>query len=121
MIDAIIPNTVKFTGIQPPGIAQSHIPTTFLWIPNHTCNRFSESHISSTLREVILIAVSDIPYKKHWGTEALIIEGSEYYKHQISATCTSPGNSKYQDAHRSELAGIFHVVSIVGEISLKFK
>ena len=50
---------------------------------------------------------------------ALIIEGSEYSIHQIYTTCTYLGHPKYKDTYRSELEGIFHVVSKVENISKK--
>ena len=53
-------------------------------------------------------------------TSAIIIEVYEHAKHIITATCTPPGHAKDQYAYRSELAGIFHVVSIVEHISIKF-
>ena len=118
-VESIIPNTVKSTRTHPLGRAQIPIPTTPLWIPTLTSNRSSEDHIASAIREVTVIAVIDESYKANWVTSVLIIEGSKYAKHQIAATCTSPGHSKYQDAYRSELAFIFHVVSIVEYIILK--
>ena len=67
-----------------------------------------------------MIAVSDGFYKENWSTEALIIEVSEYTTHQISSTCTCLGHPKDQDSYRSELAGLFQVVSFVEEIIQKF-
>ena len=80
----------------------------------------SETYIASALRDGTAIAVSDGSYKEEWGLEALIIEGPDHATRLITATCTSPGHPKDKDAYRSELAGIFHMVSIVEEISRKF-
>ena len=80
----------------------------------------SETHIASALREVSSKSTSGGSYKEDWGPAALIVEGAEHKTHQIATSCTCPGLPKDQDAYRSELAGIFHVVSIVEEISQKF-
>ena len=67
-----------------------------------------------------MIADSDGSNKQNWVTAALIIEGYKYTKKIIAAYCTSPEHTKYQDAYRGKLVVIFHMVTIVEEISIKF-
>ena len=64
--------------------------------------------------------VSNGSYKENWDTSALIIKGHEYAKLRIATAFTSPGQAKYQYEYRSDLKGIFHVLYIVEDISLKF-
>ena len=46
----------------------------------------------------------------------MIIEGNENTRHIITATSTAPGTAKEQDAYRSELTGIYHVIYIIETI-----
>ena len=106
--------------MQHSGITQTSQSITPLWRPTLTSNITQEDYTASDLREGSVITVSGGCYKENWGTSALIIEGPEYSKHRIASTWTFPIHAKDQDAYRSELAGIFHVVSIVEQISIKF-
>ena len=90
------------------------------WNPTLSFSKSSETCINSALRDGTAIEVSDGYFKEDWGSAALIIEGLDHATHQLSATCIIPGHPKDQDSYRSELAGIFHMVSIVEEISRKF-
>ena len=84
-----------------------------MWNPPLPFRKSLETYISSAIREETDIELSDGSYKEDWGLSYLIIEGSDHATHQITATCTDQGHPKYQYAYISELAGIFHVVSIV--------
>ena len=65
------------------------------------------------------MVASDRSFKKEWGTAALIIEGKQYTKHRITATCTTPGLPKYQDAYRSEILGLLHSIMKANRIFKK--
>ena len=49
----------------------------------------------------------------------MIIEGNENARHIITSTSTAPGTDKYQDAYRSDLTIIYHVIYIIEKICEK--
>ena len=46
----------------------------------------------------------------------MITEGNKNSRHKIIATSTAQGTAKYQDTNKSELTGIYHVVSVIDTI-----
>ena len=59
-------------------------------------------------------------FKDRWGTAAIIIEENNQGKHRIEVSCTTTGLTRYQDAYRSELSGIIHLVKIAESLTDKF-
>ena len=80
----------------------------------------TERHIADDIRKEEAMTVIDGPFKDPWGTAALIIEGNNQGKHVIEASCTTPVLPRDQDAYRSELSGIIHVVKIVEILTANF-
>ena len=50
----------------------------------------------------------------------IIIEGNNQGKHIIEASCATPGFPRDQDAYRSKILGVIHVVKIVEILIAKF-
>ena len=65
------------------------------------------------------ITVSDGSFKEEWGTAAVITEGNENVRQRITSTSTTPGTAKDQDAYRSELTVLCHLIYIIETICEK--
>ena len=50
----------------------------------------------------------------------IIIEGNNQGKHIIESSCATPGFPRDQDAYRSKISGVIHVVKIVEILIAKF-
>ena len=59
--------------------------------------------------------------RNNGGIIAVIIEKNENARHRITATSTAPGTAKYQDAYRSEITRLYHVIYIIEKICEKHK
>ena len=65
------------------------------------------------------IAVSGGSINEEWGAAAVIPEVNNNARHRIKATSTAPGTSKYQDSHKSDLTGLYHMIYIIDTICEK--
>jgi len=68
--------------------------------------------IAAALRDGTAIAVSDGSFKDQYGTAALVIEGPDA-DNRMLAVNAMPGHPADQSSYRSELSGIFSVVTLV--------
>jgi len=68
--------------------------------------------IAAALRDGTAIAVSDGSFKDQFGTAALVIEGPDS-DNQMLAVNVTPGHPEEQLSYRSELSGIFGIVTFV--------
>ena len=78
-----------------------------------------EQHIIRAITKGSEIAVSNGSFREEWSTAAMIIEVNKNSRHRIIATSTATGTAKYQDAYRSELTGLYHVIYIIDTICEK--
>ena len=62
------------------------------------------------------IAVSGGSINEEWGATAVTPEVNNNARHRIKATSTAPGTSKYQDSHKSDLTGLYHMIYIIDTI-----
>jgi len=76
--------------------------------------------IAAALREGKAIAVSDGSYKDKYGSAALVIEGEDSTNRILAANIV-PGDPDDQSSYRSELSGIFGVVTLVNLICAVFE
>ena len=68
--------------------------------------------MASAIQDGTAIAVSDGSYKTEFGTSALALEGEDS-TNRIVAVNVVPGDPTDQSSYRSELAGIFGIVTMV--------
>ena len=61
------------------------------------------------------MGISDGSFKDEYGTACWVIEG-ETSQGRIFGPCTTPGNVKDQSAYRSELAGLYGIVTMLEAI-----
>ena len=78
-----------------------------------------EQHVIRAITKGSEIAVSNGSFREEWSTAAMIIEVNKNSRHRITATSTATGTAKYQDAYRSELTGLYHVIYIIDTICEK--
>ena len=83
------------------------------YLSSYQPNEKVEQHTIRDITKGSAIAVSGGSFKEEWGRSAVIIEGNENARHRITSTSTVTGTDKYQDAYRSELPGIYHVIYII--------
>ena len=76
--------------------------------------------IAKAIRQGIAVAVCDGSYKEAFGTAAYVVEGATMAKRMVVVLVT-PGEPSDQSSYRSELAGLFGVVTMVHIICEQFQ
>ena len=112
-IENVTLNTVKGIGIYQKSRTRSEPLRGAIWNPTFQEHPITEEVISSAVRNGKAISGSDGSLKNSWVIAALITEGEQYGRNRIKTSSNVTGNPRNQDAHRSKLTGILHVVSMV--------
>ena len=98
----------------------SNIPrvdtTPLHWNPLTSLNEDTQRHTAQGIRNGTAIEVSDGYFKYRSVTSDLVIGGGRYNVHRIIVTSATPGRSEDQEAYRSDLAGIYHIMLVVEHI-----
>jgi hypothetical protein len=76
--------------------------------------------VADAIRTGDCIGVSDGSYKDEFGTAAWIIQGKDEIG-SISGVCVVPGNSTDQSAYRSELAGLYAIITMIEAVCIFHK
>ena len=111
--EELIPGTIKCTGMAQHHPGDSDTSQESTWRNPHTTIDAAYRHLVRAIQEVTEIAVRYVSSKEKWETSAIIIEGHKSSLHGISASSTTPGHPKDQEAYRGELSGLLHTVMIV--------
>ena len=112
---------IPHTQISPRGLSSrltegSPACTWATW--EHSLIQGNGSLISQAINSGTAIAVSDGSFREGVGTSAFVLEGPNSHG-RIVTTNVVPGESEDQSAYRSELAGLYGIISTVEQICLE--
>jgi hypothetical protein len=97
----------------------NNLPRAAQWSVKNFNSSDNGEHIAQAIQEETAVAVCDGLYKEGKGSSAWVLEGSSAFG-RITGYNLPPGISTGQNSYRSELAGLYRVITMISTICSQY-
>ena len=114
------PNVVIHTGTRPTYLSNQESLPVYNWAIRHTSFPSDVTLIIEAINNGTATGVCDGSYKEHFGTAAFCLCATTHTRSRIIGCNVTPGHPDDLTPYRSELGGIYGIVSVVHDLVKKY-